>query len=80
MSKYWFRSKYGLGWYPTTFKGFLILFLYFSFLLFIFYKINSASSSVTNTIIAFAPYFFGATIILLFICYITGEPLRKLKI
>ncbi|EKD65093.1 MAG: hypothetical protein ACD_50C00193G0002 [uncultured bacterium] len=48
MSNYWFRSKYGLGWYPTTFKGLAVLILYFSFLL--------------------------------SICYITGEPLRKLKI
>lgn len=80
--KYWFGSKYGFGWYPRTIKGMLVILSYFAFLGYTFHKIDSNSHSLSDTLIGFSPFFIGATIILLFICYLTGEPLKvsKLKI
>ena len=80
--KYWFGSKYGFGWYPINLKGILVFASYFAFLIYVFLKIDSTSRSVSETIIGFLPFLFGATIILLFICYLTGEPIKikKLKI
>lgn len=80
--KYWFHSKYGFGWYPVTIRGGIVFLLYFAFLIYIFFRIDSNSHSVSDTLIGFAPFIIGATIILLFICYLTGEPLKvsKLKI
>lgn len=80
IKKYWFRSKYGFGYYPTTIKGGLVFFLYFAFLTYVFITIDKNSHSISDTLIGFAPFAFCATIILLFICYLTGEPIKKLKI
>ncbi len=80
--KYWFRSKYGFGWYPVTYRGILVFILYFAFLIWAFVKSGDNSHSFIETLGAFIPYLFGATVILLFICYLTGEPIKvtKLKI
>ena len=74
--KYWFRSKYGFGWYPVTLKGAAVFILYFIFLGISFSFIDSGSHSVSDTLIGFAPFLFGATVILLFICYLMGEPIK----
>lgn len=74
--KFWFRSKYGFGWYPTSIQGFVVFLLYFAVLAYSFIKIDKSSHSVSDTIIGFVPFLVGATIILLFICYMTGEPIK----
>lgn len=74
--KYWFRSKYGFGWYPVTMKGSAVFILYFVFLGIAFTRVNAGSHSASDTLIGFAPFLFGATVILLFICYLMGEPIK----
>jgi len=57
----WFRAKnYGWGWYPSSWQGWLILLVYVGFLVYktpSFYNIESLF----------------ATVLLIFICYKTGE-------
>jgi hypothetical protein len=74
--KYWFRSKYGFGWYPINIKGWIVFTIYFAFLIYVFIKLNYNSPALSSTLISEIPYFFGGTIILLFICYIMGEPIK----
>lgn len=78
--KYWFRSKYGFGWYPTSVRGFIVFFIYFAYLFYVFFWIDSNSASLLNTLIYLLPFLVSGTIILLFICYLTGEPLKKIRI
>ena len=75
--KYWFGSKGGFGWYPVNLKGWATLLIYFAFLIFVFVKIDSNSHSISDTLIGFAPFLFGATILLLFVCYLTGQPIKR---
>ncbi|HVT01688.1 MAG TPA: hypothetical protein VHE53_05690 [Patescibacteria group bacterium] len=75
--KYLFGSRGGVGYYPTTVAGWIIVLIYFAFLIYEFIRINSMSHSLKDTLIGFGPFFFGATVILLFICYLTGQPFKR---
>ncbi|MDO8495728.1 MAG: hypothetical protein Q7S32_04450 [bacterium] len=75
--KVWFKAKrYGWGWYPVTWQGWLILVVYVFILINIFREIDSASHSVSDTLINFLPQTVIVTAILILICYMTGEKLR----
>jgi len=70
----WFKSKrYGWGWYPATWEGWVVLFVYMSLIAWDFYRIDLASHSVSDTLIAFVPDFIGVTLVLLLLCYRKGE-------
>lgn len=71
---YWFKAnKSGYGWHPANWKGWIILFLYFVFLLQSFLEIDVESHSVSDTLIAFFPRFLIFTAILTVITYLKGE-------
>jgi hypothetical protein len=76
MKKVWFKKKsFGWGWYPVSWEGWLVT-LGFAFLaVWNFYRIDSKSHSVSDTLINFIPETILLTIILVFICYKTGEKL-----
>jgi len=74
MIKPWFKAKrYGWGWYPGTWQGWLVLLVYTSLLIFWFIRIDRASHSVSDTLINFFPRLIFLSVILIVICYKTGE-------
>ncbi|HVZ67034.1 MAG TPA: hypothetical protein VG917_02125 [Patescibacteria group bacterium] len=75
--KYLFGSKGGFGYYPITIIGWIITIIYFVSLIYIFIRISSTADSLGGTLLSFAPFLFGATVILLFICYLTGQPIKR---
>lgn len=61
----WFRAKYyGWGWYPVTWEGWVVLLTY------ILYVVDRSAESKKLFEIFFA------TILLIIICYLTGEKPR----
>ncbi len=74
MTTYWFKAKkYGWGWYPSTWQGWLVVGVYLVIVGFNFFRIDSNSQSVANTVLGFTPEFLVLTAILIGICYVTGE-------
>jgi hypothetical protein len=72
--KLWFRAKkYGLGWYPISWEGWVILILYLVAIVQYFIQSDIKSHSVSDTLINFATPFIVNTIFLLIICYARGE-------
>lgn len=64
---YWFKAKrYGWGWYPASWQGALIL---------VGYMLLALAGSVwfQNQLVYFAAFFAGLTVVLIYICYKTGE-------
>ncbi len=79
MKNYWFKAKrYGYGWTPDSWQGWVILAAYVASLLTTFLAIDHHSHSVSDTLIAFAPVWIILTAILLLICLLTGEKPRWL--
>ncbi|HLC31594.1 MAG TPA: hypothetical protein VJK51_02920 [Candidatus Nanoarchaeia archaeon] len=71
---YWFKAKrYGWGWYPCSWEGWLVLavFIVVSFLT--FRRVDIQSHSVSDTLYGVAGYFVLYLIALLVICVWKGE-------
>jgi len=67
MKKLWFKAKeYGWGWYPCSWGGFLVLFIWF--VLFVFGVLKLDHEWLKNLIGILV-----LTAILIYICYKTGE-------
>jgi hypothetical protein len=74
MNKVWFvKKRYGWGWRPVTWQGWIISFLYLLSLLRFFMKANANSHSGSDVLISFALPFIILTSIFIFICYRKGE-------
>jgi hypothetical protein len=72
--KLWFRRKrYGWGWVPVSWEGWLIIFVYVVALLSNFQTIDAVQYSSSDTLINFAPRFIILTVILIIICRVKGE-------
>ena len=70
----WFkRKRYGWGWVPSAWQGWMIMLLYFLALFSNFKTLDLVKESGGNTLLIFAPRFIILTIILLVICYKKGE-------
>lgn len=77
MRRRWFASlNRGIGWKPATWQGWVIVIIYVVFVVWDFLRIDSASHSVSDTLLSFIPEALIATVILSFICYFTGEKPR----
>lgn len=77
MKKLWFKAKtYGWGWYPSTWQGWLILLAYIGLLYFPFFYMYSKSKSINDILIHLIPHFTILTLILIVICFRTGEKPR----
>jgi hypothetical protein len=75
--KPWFKAKmYGWGWYPSSWQGWLVLFLFILLNVITFIKIDKNSHSVSDTLIGFVPALFVLCIFLICIAYKTGEKPR----
>ncbi len=76
-NNYWFKAKtYGWGWYPINWKGCITLLIFVALEVFIFIKIDSNSHSASDTLINFIPITLFLSILLILICYLTGEKPR----
>ena len=70
----WFRAKnYGWGWYPSSWQGWVILIAYILILVWNFNRLDSISHSNSDTIRPFVIQTFFITLLLIGICYKTGE-------
>lgn len=73
--RYWFRRKiWGWGWVPATWEGWLVLAWFVAVIVWNFFRIDSASHSVSDTLINYIPQTALALLVLVFVCIWTGEP------
>ena len=77
MKTLWFKAKYyGYGWYPSAWQGWAILIIYIYLIIDIFRIIDRTSHSASDTLVGVFVPFILLSILLLFICYGTGEKPR----
>ena len=75
--KYWFKRKlYGWGWTPARWQGWAVIGVYVVALVKIFKDVDKGSHSGSDTLIGVFVPFIVLTIILILICYKTGEKPR----
>lgn len=75
--KFWFKAKkYGYGWYPFSWQGFLVTISFLLLVFSCFYIIDKNSHSVSDTLINFIPLAIILIIVLFLIAYLKGEELR----
>ncbi|MFZ1549719.1 MAG: hypothetical protein WAT44_04620 [Microgenomates group bacterium] len=73
----WFKSKnYGWGWYPATWQGWLVLFTFLVIEIWNFMWLDSISHSNSDTLRLFLIQSIVLTLVLIAICYKTGEKPR----
>lgn len=73
--KLWFKAKrYGWGWYPVSWQGWLVLGVYLGGLVVNFVRIDGTSLSIGDTLVRFVPEALILTGILIGVCWVTGEP------
>ncbi|MGH2575573.1 MAG: hypothetical protein ACRDFC_07730, partial [Ignavibacteria bacterium] len=66
--KYWFkRKKYGFGWNPASWQGWVVLLIYFFDIYFGVSFFGKHSASKIDTLIAFSPVLVLTTILLFII-------------
>lgn len=75
--RFWFKAKtYGWGWTPCTWQGWSILAAFIGVTAYSFYTIEAQTQSPEDALIAFAPIAAFNIVVLLVICYLTGEKPR----
>jgi len=74
MKKFWFkRKRYGYGWRPATWQGWLVDFSYVILLVCIFSYIDQYSHSVSDTLIGIVMPMLLLTVVFVLITWLTGE-------
>lgn len=74
MNKLWFvRKKYGWGWTPATWQGWLVMFFYLLGMVKLFLIFGGASQSDSDTLMSLTLPVILWTSLLVYICYKTGE-------
>ena len=77
MKTLWFHAKrYGYGWTPSTWQGWLVIAVYVVLLIATFRSVDLASHSVSDTLFAIVPFWIVYTVALVIICVLTGEKPR----
>ena len=72
--KLWFVAKnYGWGWRPSTWQGWVVLAVYVAGNVIIFRHVDTASHSMSDTLIKFVLPCIISTAALIGVCYYTGE-------
>jgi hypothetical protein len=72
--KYWFVAKtYGWGWTPATWQGWAVLVVFLVAIVLNFFRIDGFSHSVSDLLINFVPQTLLLILILVAICWKTGE-------
>lgn len=74
MKKLWFKNKrYGWGWTPATWEGWLVLVVYFAGIIYLFQITDVGSHSGSDTLIGLSVPALALTGLMILICYLTGE-------
>lgn len=77
LKQYWFKAKrYGWGWTPATWQGWLIIFLYIALILILVSTkedVILGNPSSGSNFLTFALPIIALTTLLIFICYKKGE-------
>lgn len=70
----WFRrKKYGWGWFPSSWQGWLTILTYVVLVAWNFSRLDSESHSGSDTLINFIPQTLVLTAILIAVCFKKGE-------
>ena len=73
----WFkRKRYGWGWVPARWQGWAVLVVYAVAMVEIFKRVDRGSHSASDTLIVWVPEVLLLTLVLIAICYATGEKPR----
>lgn len=74
----WFKRKvYGWGWYPATWQGVLTLVVFTALMIANAVRLNMSTPSNTGSfLIQFIPQTILMVVVLLVVCYLTGETPR----
>ncbi len=74
---YWFKAKlYGWGWTPAKWQGWLVSFIFTGLIVLNFYRIDSVSHSESDKLTSLIPQTAVLVLVLIFICWKTGEKPR----
>lgn len=74
MKQFWFKAKeYGWGWYPATWQGWLVLFGFVVLVSLNAFRIDRNAHSASDTLVSVIPESIVLLVILLVICWKTGE-------
>lgn len=77
MKNVWFKTKtYGWGWTPASWQGWLTLVMYLVLMGYSVWRFDHVSHSDSDTLVNFVLPTFILTMILLVICWKTGEKPR----
>lgn len=72
--KLWFKAKrYGWGWYPASWEGWLVTTLYVLFILYRANKVSLMFDTESSFIFRYTFEIIFMTVPLLLICYLKGE-------
>lgn len=75
--RFWFRAKrYGFGWEPATWEGWVIMMLWTALVVGGFVVVDAHSHSISDTLLIVVPNTLIVTAMLLVVCYLTGEKPR----
>lgn len=75
--KLWFKAKrYGWGWYPATWEGWAVLFIYIALMVSVAAAIDESAQPTNATIAVVVTTWIILTVALLAMCYATGEKPR----
>jgi hypothetical protein len=74
MDNVWFKAKrYGWGWVPSSWQGWLATLVYIAIIVYNFWRIDHVSYSASDTLITFIPQAFFISGIFVWICIKKGE-------
>jgi uncharacterized membrane protein len=72
--KRWFKAKkYGWGWTPASWEGWLCLALLIVFVIWNFFRIDDVSNSARDVLHGFIFESLLAALLLVIVCFIKGE-------
>jgi hypothetical protein len=75
--RYWFKRKlYGWGWTPARWQGWLVIGVFILLIVADFSRIDATQHSGSDTLLNFAPNALVLVLVLIGICYKTGESPR----
>jgi ABC-type phosphate/phosphonate transport system permease subunit len=76
-NRYWFRAKlYGWGWTPARWQGWVVTLAFIVFIAWSVFALVSQDKPSANQLTWFFVKFVLASIVLMIICYKTGEKPR----